>query len=136
MTDDLQDGPHPLTLDNLVAQLSRLRSSQPDLAHAPVGIRWDPGHMTMGGTPAVKITAVHAGFDWDHGRVFLGTEHPVAKRNDELMKKLRIYEDLVGHLHLALAPSRTTDSGKKVEQVQAHLAHALQRLAGDRPTRG
>ena len=129
------DGPHPLTLDNLIAQLTRLRAAQPDLAHAPIEIRWDPGHTTLGGAPAVKITSVHAGFDWDHGRIFLGTEHRIAKCNDELMKKLRAYENMVGHLHLVLSPSRALSADKQVEQVHACLEQTTHLLAGNRPRR-
>lgn len=124
-----------LTLDNLLAQLTRLRATQPDLAHAPVQIRWDPGQATLGAAPAVKITSVHAGIDWDHGRVFLGTEHPIAKRNEDLMKKLRTYENLVGRLHLVLAEARGTDSDKKVDQVRVCLEQAAQLLSGDRSAR-
>ncbi len=30
-----------------------------------------------GHTPAVAVTEAHAGFDWDSGRVLLGTENPL-----------------------------------------------------------
>ena len=45
----------------------RLRGGDPDLV---VTVQSEGG---LGGTPAVAVTGIHAGFDWDAGRVLIST---------------------------------------------------------------
>ncbi len=61
----------PLTVSQLIAQLNKLIEHKPDLATQPASIAL--ANPSMGGRQFTEITAVHAGFDWENGRVILAT---------------------------------------------------------------
>lgn len=39
---------------------------------------------TYGGSVIEKVTRIHFGFDWDHGRLFLDTEHKLKLSNEQI----------------------------------------------------
>lgn len=123
--------PTPLTLDELIAQLSAVRDRQPELGRRPVELPWDPGHTTVGGTPAVKLTGVHTGIDWDHNRVFLRPATPIGQLDGEMRKRVSKAENLVGRLLWLLR--RPEEPAKTLAHIQSHLDHHLGRDAAAEP---
>lgn len=59
----------------------------------PAVIAFDPGYTFMGGRPTVAITGASAGFDWDHGKVFLHTAKRLGPDN-EALKRLHMQLDM------------------------------------------
>lgn len=121
-----------LTLDDLIDQLTTLRSRHPELGQAKVEIPWDVGHATLGGHPAVAVVAAQAGFDWDHGRVFLSTAERVSRLNATLRRRLAIHDDLLLSLSLAVRRDGTTETTipatikARIERAQVQLADLKQ----------
>lgn len=112
---DPPPAPTPLSLDQLIAHLQTLRSQQPELADRPVELPWDPGFSYIRGRQAaVKLIRVSAGFDWDHGRVFVHTAEQVGQVPEELRRRLRLHEDAL--MGIALEVRRATDDPTKGTQ--------------------
>ena len=56
-------------------------------------------HATMGGSPVVGVTGAFAGFDWDHGKIFVRPEaalYPVGPEFEDAKKLVHFYEERVG----------------------------------------
>lgn len=43
----------------------------------------------LGGTPAVPVTGIHAGFDWDSGKVLISTERALTGLSAEDVEAIR-----------------------------------------------
>lgn len=116
-----------MTLDQFIAALQQLRADQPNLANKTVELPWDPGYTTIGGHPAVKLTGVAAGFDWDHGRVFVSTAERVGQVPDELRRRLRIHEDIQTGIALTVRRGES-DPGQALKRIQGYLDASGDRL--------
>jgi hypothetical protein len=95
---------------------------RPHWVKKAVEIRWDPGHATVGSHPAVTVTHVQMGFDWDQGRIFLGTSEPIGKISAPLRRVLRGQENTLGRLHLAANRDKELPeiTLKKLRQILDH----------------
>lgn len=60
----------------------------------PAVIAFDPGYTYLGGRPTVAVTSAAAGFDWDHGKVFLHTAKRLGPDN-EALKQLHVQLDML-----------------------------------------
>jgi hypothetical protein len=116
-----------LTLDALIQALVELRARQPELGTAAVELPYDPGHTTLGSHPAVGITRVSAGFDWDMGRVFLSADRPVGIPEQALRARQRYFEDALLSVRLTLRP-RTDSEAPTPEKQLARITGALDAL--------
>lgn len=65
---------------------------------------WNDGEIVVvlkqggvGGTPCTTITTISQGFDWDNGKILLGTEKPVVtvEHLERLQKYSRLFEKLL-----------------------------------------
>lgn len=48
---------------------------------------YQPG--SLGGTPCVKVTGMHAGIDWDRGKLLIATEQPLTILTAEDVEAIR-----------------------------------------------
>ena len=82
-----------MKLSNLIAALQSIAATggDPDVVMSVQS----QGEL-RGPTPAVAVTAAHAGFDWDSGRVLLTPEQPVialtAEQVEAIVKSVRAGE--------------------------------------------
>jgi hypothetical protein len=63
---------------------------------------FDPGHATLGGTPAQPIVRASAGFDWDANRCLLGTPTRLGLTDPELRKQLSRQTNAIDRLLLSI----------------------------------
>lgn len=61
----------------------RLRGGDPELV---VTVQSEGG---LGGTPAVPVTGIHAGIDWDSGKVLISTERALTGLSAEDVEAIR-----------------------------------------------
>ena len=118
----------PLTIQQLHDALGEL--IQQGHGGKALEIPRDPGHATLGGTPAVKIKGVFNGFDWDQGRFFLVPETRLGVPDAELRKRMREAENLLGHLHMAARAGQGGDEAQRLETLREHLRKLGEKLAG------
>lgn len=74
----------------------------------------------IGGTPSTGIKQIYAGFDWDHGRVFLGPEKSLGIHQAEIEKSLEKADSILYKILRALDDDRV-DPEKRIANAKAHL---------------
>ncbi len=112
----------PMNVSVLQSALERLRA--PD---AGVVIQIEPGHTTVGGTPCVPILRVHAGFDWDSGKVFLNPGQRLGIVGDELIalrERTNDTNETLAWIRMQLRDKRLTPEQKIAEVRNTINAHA------------
>lgn len=78
---------------------------------------------SIGGRPSIGIKAVHPGFDWDSGSVFLYPEVDVRATGPAFLREqmmTRELSDILGWVHLVLR-HRDLDAAQKLRAIQSHL---------------
>lgn len=79
-----QPAPAALTVSSAIGLLEDL--VQRGLGEQPLGIRYESGVPSLGSAPSVPITGIHAGFDWDHGKVFIQPAKPLGLAGPDLAR--------------------------------------------------
>ncbi len=77
-----------MKLEQVIATLQEIasfKSTSASECEVVVSVH-SPG--SMGPSPAVKICGIHAGFDWDNGRVLIQTEHALTRLTQEQVKDI------------------------------------------------
>jgi len=123
-----------LTLDALLETLTALRASTPRLGQATVAVPYDPGHTTIGGTPALPVTAAHAGIDWDMNKVLLALPQRVGVVDAELRRRLSQYEQAIGHVSLLIGRAEREGKPVNLAALRSHLDQLAARLRPISPT--
>lgn len=103
----------PLKVSDLHAFLNR--QHQPD---SLLVIPYNPGHSTVGGTPAVNVIGIHDGFDWDHGKTLLIPAQPLGIVGDKLQalrNRTNSTNDALFWVVKALTNKRLTDKERCTE---------------------
>lgn len=54
------------------------------LGDQPLMLQYDSGRVSIGAATATPITGFHAGFDWNHGKVFASTEKQLGVAGKDL----------------------------------------------------
>jgi hypothetical protein len=65
-----------------------------------VGIPYQAAGLGIGRSPSASVTAVNAGFDWDHGTVFLATDKPLSADAEATRLLARNRDKLAGKLFM------------------------------------
>ena len=108
----------PLTVNTALALLTRIA---PRHGEDLLAVSVETGKSTLGPRPVSPVTAVHPGFDWDAGKVFVVTEKPlgvVGPELDALKKQYRQALEALGWISMALKDKRLPNA----EKVEAALA--------------
>jgi hypothetical protein len=101
--------------------LTRLPSRRPE-EHRLV-VPYDPGHSTVGGHPCVPVVAIHFGFDWDNGKVFIQPEKNlgiVGPDLEALRAQTHEVHETMAWIMMALRNKRL-DPASKVRAIRSHL---------------
>lgn len=75
-----------LTVDQTIEKLKEI--SDQGMGGWTLGVSYDPGFSTLGGTPMAVVDNVSAGFDWDTNKVFLNTDKRLGVVDQELRDRL------------------------------------------------
>lgn len=89
----------------------------------------DRGVVPIGPHPSVPVTGVHAGIDWDRGRVFVDVGQRVAVAGpefDRVKKSYRITSETIGWIGLAIQ-NRGLSSSEKLLRVESAVGRLRQR---------
>lgn len=119
--------PTPMSLQEVILALQELE--QQGLG-GPVHLPVKTLGATVGGTPTVAITDVRVGFDWDHGKILLGTTLPVAQHDPKEQKAYQTLENSMGMLLLGLQRVLRSDlfpPEEKIKQIEDILARHIAR---------
>ena len=90
-------------------------------------------HSSMGGKPSVDVTQVHAGFDWDHGKVFIYPDAKLYPVGDEFLQGKELAHEYSERIGFAL--NALNHSGVS-ERVRIKFAKQALTKRGERKPRG
>ncbi|MDF3833261.1 hypothetical protein P3W85_09925 [Cupriavidus basilensis] len=127
------DSRQPLQLTDAILMLEQIRViSRHD---SILAIAYDPGYAVAGGRPFKPVVAIHPGFDWDAGRVFLDVGPKLMAPNEDLQRLkalVRDYAETIGYVSLAL---RDTQLGAeaKLQAIDRTIASLVQPTAVSSP---
>lgn len=103
-----------ITVDDAIGVLVQLSKS--GHGSQPLMIPVDPGTETVGCTPVVPFIGIHAGFDWDQGKVLVSTPTRLANAGPDFQKLKEAVRGLqykLGHIYVVLSgSSKSTDTEK------------------------
>ncbi len=71
-----------LTVDKAIEILTRISANRG--GESILGVRYEPGFVTVGSLPFVSAENLHAGFDWDKGKVFITLDKKLGIVGDDL----------------------------------------------------
>ena len=91
------------------------RGADPDLV---VTVQSEGG---LGGTPTVAITGIHAGIDWDSGKVLISTERALTGLSAEDVEAIRASVRSGGSWHAYQAHKRLRE---RIAELERQLAEA------------
>ena len=93
----------------------RARGGDPELV---VTVQSEGG---LGGTPAVPVTGIHAGIDWDSGRVLISTASPLIGLSAEDIEAIRASVRQGSSWHAYQAHKRLRE---KIAELERQLSEA------------
>lgn len=105
------DKPAPLTVDQAIERLTAI--SQRGGGDKLFVIPYNPGRVTMGPSPAMPITGMSSGIDWNRKKVFLHPEQELGIAGDELKQLSTRCDDALHRLYAikrALAESQSPEA--------------------------
>jgi hypothetical protein len=94
----------------------RLRGGDPELV---VTVQSQGG---LGGTPAVAVTGIHAGFDWDSGKVLISTARALTELSAEDVEAIRTSVRRGNSWHAYQAYKRLREKIAELERQLAEVA--------------
>ena len=94
----------------------RARGEDPELV---VTVQSEGG---LGGTPAVPVTGIHAGIDWDSGKVLISTERVLTGLSAEDVEAIRASVRQGGSWHAYQAHKRLRE---RIAELERQLAEAI-----------
>lgn len=110
----------PLTVDQALERLTEIsRMGGGDKLFV---IPYDPGRVTMGPSPAMPITGMSPGIDWNHKKVFLHPEQELGLAGDELKQLKTRCDDA---LHRLYAIKRALGESQSPEAILAAVKKLL-----------
>ncbi len=101
-----------MKLSEAISLLERIRSQGGD-ADLVVALQNAGG---LGGTPGVAVTGIHAGFDWDAGRVLISTARPVIGLSAKDVEVIRASAYRGSSWHAYQLNKRLREKIKELEQ--------------------
>lgn len=69
------------------------------LGALPLVIKYESGKVAIGAAPSTFITGIHAGFDWDSGKVIISTDIPLGVAGDELAAVKKSGDKMAGQVY-------------------------------------
>ncbi len=101
-----------LTVNQVIEQLPRIAKQHGDNI---LVVGYDPGRITLGGSPYTPVTGLSIGFDWNHGKVFLQTEKKLGLAGDELEQlrnQINTAHESLYHVRRILDDKQLSDTQK------------------------
>lgn len=86
-----------LTVQSGMQALQQLHAQ--GLGALPLVIKYDSGKVAIGASPATFISGIHAGFDWDSGKVFITPDQPLGVVGEELAAVKEAGDKLAGQVY-------------------------------------
>ena len=102
----------------LILERIRAQGGDPELL---VTIQSEGG---LGGTPSVAVTGIHAGFDWDSGKVLISTERALTGLSAEDVEAIRASVRQGGSWHAYQAHKRLRERIAELERQLSEAAAA------------
>ena len=97
-----------MTVEEAVAHLEKIVSSSHRAREQRLAVAYDPGIVTMAGTPHKLVQKIYSGIDWDAGLVFLDLGHRLCASGEEQETRklaLRRAQDTLARISLTLQSS-------------------------------
>ena len=101
----------------LKALIARLRDDD------EIVIPIKPMNVSVGGQAYLKVESVYAGFDWDHGKVFITPERPVHEADDAYKAEQKTSRDkgeALAFLWMHVT-NKSLDDAQKLRAVRATI---------------